>query len=222
MLQHQKLKQKKINMKLEEINIEGKKIGTHEVSDKVFSFKPRRDLIQLVINWQINNQRKKKGHTKSRGEVKGSRRKIVQQKGSGGARHGNITAPIFVGGGIAHGPRHRGQTRLTKLNKKVRNLGLISALSSKVMSNQINVFDEPKLDTFKTKSFDNFLTKLETKSALIIHHDGASEKFLKSIKNVPNTKRLKVVGTNVYDLIKFQKVLFTKEALKTLQDRLTK
>ena len=67
-------------MKLEEINIEGKKIGTHEVSDKVFSFKPRKDLIQLVINWQLNNQRKKKGHTKSRGEVKGSRRKIVQQK----------------------------------------------------------------------------------------------------------------------------------------------
>ena len=209
-------------MKLEEINIEGKTIGTHEVSDKVFSFKPRKDLIQLVINWQLNNQRKKKGHTKSRGEVNGSRRKIVQQKGSGGARHGNITAPIFVGGGIALGPRHRGQTRLTKLNKKIRNLGLISALSSKVLTNQINVFEEPKMDTFKTKSFDNFLSKLETRSALIIHHEGASEKFLKSIKNIPNAKRLKVIGTNVYDLIKFQKVLFTKEALKTLQDRLTK
>ena len=176
-------------MKLEEINIEGKKIGTHEVSDKVFSFKPRKDLIQLVINWQLNNQRKKKGHTKSRGEVKGSRRKIVQQKGSGGARHGNITAPIFVGGGIAHGPRHRGMTRLTKLNKKIRNLGLISALSSKVLTNQINVFEEPKMDTFKTKSFDNFLSKLDTRSALIIHHEGASEKFLKSIKNIPNAKR---------------------------------
>jgi len=209
-------------MKLEEINIEGKKIGTHEVSDKVFSLKPRKDLIQLVINWQLNNQRKKKGHTKSRGEVKGSRRKIVQQKGSGGARHGNITAPIFVGGGIAHGPRHRGQTRLTKLNKKVKNLGLISALSSKVLTKNINIFDEPKLDTFKTKSFNNFLSKLESKSALIIHHDGASEKFIKSMKNIPNTKRIKVVGTNVYDLIKFEKILFTKEAIKTLEERLTK
>jgi len=209
-------------MKLEEINIEGKKIGTHEVSDKVFSLKPRKDLIQLVINWQLNNQRKKKGHTKSRGEVKGSRRKIVQQKGSGGARHGNITAPIFVGGGIAHGPRHRGQTRLTKLNKKVRNLGLISALSSKVLTKNVNIFDEPKLDVFKTKSFNNFLSKLESKSALIIHHDGASEKFIKSMKNIPNTKRIKVVGTNVYDLIKFEKILFTKEAIKTLEERLTK
>jgi len=209
-------------MKLEEINIEGKKIGTHEVSDKVFSLKPRKDLIQLVINWQLNNQRKKKGHTKSRGEVKGSRRKIVQQKGSGGARHGNITAPIFVGGGIAHGPRHRGQTRLTKLNKKVKNLGLISALSSKVLTKNINIFDEPKLDNFKTKSFNNFLSKLESKSALIIHHDGASEKFIKSMKNIPNTKRIKVVGTNVYDLIKFEKILFTKEAIKNLEERLTK
>ena len=209
-------------MKLEEINIEGKKIGTHEVSDQVFSLKPRKDLIQLVINWQLNNQRKKKGNTKSRGEVKGSRRKIVQQKGSGGARHGNITAPIFVGGGIAHGPRHRGQTRLTKLNKKVKNLGLISALSSKVLTKNINIFDEPKLDTFKTKSFNNFLSKLESKSALIIHHDGASEKFIKSMKNIPNTKRIKVVGTNVYDLIKFEKILFTKEAIKTLEERLTK
>jgi len=209
-------------MKLEEINIEGKKIGTHEVSDQVFSLKPRKDLIQLVINWQLNNQRKKKGHTKSRGEVKGSRKKIVQQKGSGGARHGNITAPIFVGGGIAHGPRHRGQTRLTKLNKKVKNLGLISALSSKVLTKNINIFDEPKLDTFKTKSFNNFLSKLESKSALIIHHDGASEKFIKSMKNIPNTKRIKVVGTNVYDLIKFEKILFTKEAIKNLEERLTK
>jgi len=186
-------------MKLEEINIEGKKIGTHEVSDKVFSLKPRKDLIQLVINWQLNNQRKK-----------------------GGARHGNITAPIFVGGGIAHGPRHRGQTRLTKLNKKVKNLGLISALSSKVLTKNVNIFDEPKLDAFKTKSFNNFLSKLESKSALIIHHDGASEKFIKSMKNIPNTKRIKVVGTNVYDLIKFEKILFTKEAIKTLEERLTK
>lgn len=209
-------------MKLEEINIEGKKIGTYEVSDQVFSSKPRKDLIQLVINWQLNNQRKKKGHTKSRGEVKGSRKKIVQQKGSGGARHGNITAPIFVGGGIAHGPRHRGQTRLTKLNKKVKNLGLISALSSKASTKNMNIFDELKSDTFKTKSFNNFLSKLESKSVLIIHHDGASEKFIKSMKNIPNTKRIKVVGTNVYDLIKFEKILFTKEAIRTLEERLTK
>ena len=96
-------------MKIEEINIDGKSIGTIDASDKVFKVKPREDIIQLVIDWQQNKNFKKKRSHKSRGEVKGSRRKIVQQKGSGGARHGNITAPIFVGGGIAHGPRHRGK-----------------------------------------------------------------------------------------------------------------
>ena len=113
-MRHQKLKsqppieEKKI-MKIEEISIDGKSIGTIEGSDKVFKVKPRKDIIQQVVDWQQNRNFKKKGHTKSRGEVKGSRKKIVQQKGSGGARHGNITAPIFVGGGIAHGPRHKGK-----------------------------------------------------------------------------------------------------------------
>ena len=97
-------------MKIEEINIEGKNVGFQNLSDDIFSLKPRKDIIQSVLDWQKNRMFKKTGHTKSRSEVKGSRRKIVQQKGSGGARHGNITAPIFVGGGVAHGPRHRGKT----------------------------------------------------------------------------------------------------------------
>ena len=105
----------------------------------------------MVIDWQQNKNFKKTGHTKSRGEVKGSRRKIVQQKGSGGARHGNITAPIFVGGGIAHGPRHRGNA-LKKLNKKVRKLGLVHALSVKASKKQIVIFDEPKM-SFKNQTF---------------------------------------------------------------------
>jgi len=105
-------------MKINEISIDGKNVGSLEASDKVFKVKPRKDIIQQVIDWQQNRMFKKTGHTKSRGEVKGSRKKIVQQKGSGGARHGNITAPIFVGGGIAHGPRHRGNYAVKKLNKK--------------------------------------------------------------------------------------------------------
>ena len=103
-------------MKIDEISIDGKSIGTIDASDKVFKVKPRKDIIQQVVDWQQNKNFKKTGHTKSRGEVKGSRKKIVQQKGSGGARHGNITAPIFVGGGIAHGPRHKGKTAIKKLS----------------------------------------------------------------------------------------------------------
>ena len=209
-------------MKINEISIDGKNVGSLEASDKVFKVKPRKDIIQQVIDWQQNRMFKKTGHTKSRGEVKGSRKKIVQQKGSGGARHGNITAPIFVGGGIAHGPRHRGNYAVKKLNKKVRKLGLVHALSVKAKSDQIAIFNEPKMSGLKTKSFKDFLKNIKSKSALFIHHKDAPKEFVRSIKNIPNSKKLEDVGTNVYDLIKYEKVLFTKESFKAIEERLNK
>ena len=209
-------------MKINEISIAGKNVGSLEASDKVFKVKPRQDIIQQVIDWQQNRMFKKTGHTKSRGEVKGSRRKIVQQKGSGGARHGNITAPIFVGGGIAHGPRHRGNYAVKKLNKKVRKLGLVHALSVKAKSDQIVIFNEPKMSGLKTKNFKDFLKNIKSKSALFIHHKDAPKEFVRSIKNIPNSKKLEDVGTNVYDLIKYEKVLFTKESFKAIEERLNK
>ena len=209
-------------MKINEISIDGKNVGSLEASDKVFKVKPRKDIIQQVIDWQQNRMFKKTGHTKSRGEVKGSRRKIVQQKGSGGARHGNITAPIFVGGGIAHGPRHRGNYAVKKLNKKVRKLGLVHALSVKAKSDQIVIFNEPKMSGLKTKNFKDFLKNIKSKSALFIHHKDAPKEFIRSIKNIPNSKKLEDVGTNVYDLIKYEKVLFTKESFKAIEERLNK
>jgi len=209
-------------MKINEISIDGKNVGSLEASDKVFKVKPRKDIIQQVIDWQQNRMFKKTGHTKSRGEVKGSRKKIVQQKGSGGARHGNITAPIFVGGGIAHGPRHRGNYAVKKLNKKVRKLGLVHALSVKAKSDQIAIFNEPKMSGLRTKSFKDFLKNIKSKSALFIHHKDAPKEFVRSIKNIPNSKKLEDVGTNVYDLIKYEKVLFTKESFKAIEERLNK
>ena len=209
-------------MKINEISIDGKNVGSLEASDKVFKVKPRKDIIQQVIDWQQNRMFKKTGHTKSRGEVKGSRKKIVQQKGSGGARHGNITAPIFVGGGIAHGPRHRGQYAVKKLNKKVRKLGLVHALSTKASLKQIAVFTEPKATGLKTKNFKDFLKNIKSKSALFIHHKDAPKEFVRSIKNIPNSKKIEDVGTNVYDLIKYEKVFFTKESFKAIEDRLNK
>jgi len=209
-------------MKIDEITIDGKNVGSVEASDKIFNVKPRQDIIQQVIDWQQNRMFKKTGYTKSRGEVKGSRKKIVQQKGSGGARHGNITAPIFVGGGIAHGPRHRGQYAVKKLNKKVRKLGLVHALSTKASLKQIAVFTEPKTSGLKTKNFKDFLKNIKSKSALFIHHKDAPKEFVRSIKNIPNSKKIEDVGTNVYDLIKYEKVFFTKESFKAIEDRLNK
>jgi len=209
-------------MKIKEIGIDGKDIGTLDVSEKIFNLKPREDIVQQVIDWQQNRMFKKTGHTKSRGEVRGSRKKIVQQKGSGGARHGNITAPIFVGGGIAHGPRHRGKYASKKLNKKIRKLGLMHALSIKASLNQLAVFHQPKISSLKTKHFKDFLKKVNSKSVLFVHHKDAPKEFIRSIKNIPNSKKLEEVGTNVYDLIKYEKVFFTKESFKNIEERLNK
>lgn len=209
-------------MKIEEINIEGKNVGFQNLSDDIFSLKPRKDIIQSVLDWQKNRMFKKTGHTKSRSEVKGSRRKIVQQKGSGGARHGNITAPIFVGGGVAHGPRHRGKSAFKKLNKKVKRLGLKHALSAKAKSKQLSIFNEPKISSLKTKHFKNLLKNLKSKSALFIYHKDVSKNLINSLKNIPNTKQLLDDGTNVYDLIKYDKILFTNESIKKIEGRLLK
>ena len=209
-------------MKIEEINIEGKNVGFQNLSDDIFSLKPRKDIIQSVLDWQKNRMFKKTGHTKSRSEVKGSRRKIVQQKGSGGARHGNITAPIFVGGGVAHGPRHRGKSAFKKLNKKVKRLGLKHALSVKVKNKQLSIFNEPKISSLKTKHFKNLLKNLKSRSALFIYHKDVSKNLINSLKNIPNTKQLLDDGTNVYDLIKYDKILFTHESIKKIEERLLK
>mgnify|MGYP001179060717 FL=1 len=209
-------------MKIEEINIEGKNVGFQNLSDDIFSLKPRKDIIQSVLDWQKNRMFKKTGHTKSRSEVKGSRRKIVQQKGSGGARHGNITAPIFVGGGVAHGPRHRGKSAFKKLNKKVKRLGLKHALSVKVKNKQLSIFNEPKISSLKTKHFKNLLKNLKSRSALFIYHKDVSKNLINSLKNIPNTKQLLDDGTNVYDLIKYDKILFTNESIKKIEGRLLK
>ncbi len=209
-------------MKIEEINIEGKNVGFQNLSDDIFSLKPRKDIIQSVLDWQKNRMFKKTGHTKSRSEVKGSRRKIVQQKGSGGARHGNITAPIFVGGGVAHGPRHRGKSAFKKLNKKVKLLGLKHALSVKAKSKKLSIFNEPKISSLKTKHFKNLLKNLKSRSALFIYHKDASKKLISSLKNIPNMKQLLDDGTNVYDLIKYDKIIFTNESIKKIEVRLLK
>ena len=208
-------------MKIKELGIDGKDVGNIEVSDNVFSLKPRKDIIKMVVDWQISRHSKKTGYTKTRGEVAGSRKKIGPQKGSGGARHGNITAPIFVGGGIAHGPKAKGKHRVKRLNKKVRKLGLKHALSSKVLDNKINILSDKDFKNFKTKDFSKFLSKINSKSALLIY-DNENEVLLNNVKNIKNIKNIPEIGTNVYDILKYHNVLFTHSSIKKLQERLLK
>ena len=208
-------------MKVQVINIEGKKTNSVELSDKLFMSKPNKNVIQEVVNWQTNHLKPRRAKTKQRNEIIGSTAKIYAQKGTGGARHSSRKAPIFVGGGVAHGPK--GSIYKTKkLNKKVVKLGLIHLLSHKKNINSLFVVEDFKSEIKKTKVFNNFLQKNKLKDSLIISDKNSTSKIIKSARNIPNLKIIEQSGTNVYDLLKFKNVVFTTTSLKLLQDRLTK
>jgi len=208
-------------MKAQVINIEGKKISDIELSDKIFSIKPSKNIIQRIVDWQMNRFKKRVAKTKQRNEVKGSTAKIYAQKGTGGARHSSRKAPIFVGGGIAHGPKGA-VYREKKINKKIKKLGLLHLLSQKNKVKSLFIVEDFKIEIKKTKLFNQFLEKNKLKNSLIISDKNSKQKFIKSARNIPNLKIIEQEGTNVYDLLKYKNVIFTTSSIKTLQDRLTK
>ena len=142
-------------MKLKLLNFENIKSETIEVSDKIFNQKINHKLIKSVIDWQLNHMKPRTAKTKQKNEIKGSTKKIVPQKGSGGARHASRKAPIFVGGGVAHGPKGA-VYRLKKINKKVRKLALAQSLSKKRVDDKLFVLTDVKKEIKKRKNFINF------------------------------------------------------------------
>ena len=208
-------------MKLQVINIDGKKTENIELSDKIFSVKPNKNLIQSIVDWQLNHFKPRTAKTKQRNEVKGSTAKIYAQKGTGGARHSSRKAPIFVGGGVAHGPKGS-VYKVKKINKKIRKLGLLHLLSQKNKVNSLFVVEDFKKEIKKTKLFSKFLEKNKLKNSLIISDENSKSKIIKSARNIPNLKIIKQEGTNVYDLLKYKNVVFTITSIKSLQDRLSK
>jgi len=208
-------------MKLQVINIDGKKTENIELSDKIFSVKPNKNLIQSIVDWQLNHFKPRTAKTKQRNEVKGSTSKIYAQKGTGGARHSSRKAPIFVGGGVAHGPKGS-VYKVKKINKKIRKLGLLYLLTQKNKVNSLFVVEDFKTEITKTKLFNNFLEKNKLQNSLIIFDENSKSKIIKSARNIPNLKIIKQEGTNVYDLLKYKNVIFTITSIKSLQDRLSK
>ena len=208
-------------MKLQVINIDGKRTEDIELSDKIFSVKPSKNLIQSIVDWQLNHFKPRTAKTKQRNEVKGSTAKIYAQKGTGGARHSSRKAPIFVGGGVAHGPKGS-VYKVKKINKKIRKLGLLHLLSQKNKVNSLFVVEDFKKEITKTKLFNKFLEKNKLKNSLIITDENSKSKIIKSARNIPNLKIIKQEGTNVYDLLKYKNVIFTITSIKSLQDRLSK
>ena len=208
-------------MKLHVINIEGKNTTDIELSDKIFSLKPKKYVIQSIVDWQMNHFKSRTAKTKQRGEVKGSTSKIYAQKGTGGARHSSRKAPIFVGGGVAHGPKGA-VYRIKKINKKVRKLGLLYLLSEKNKGNSLFVVEDFKKEITKTKLFNQFLEKYKLNNSLIISDKDSKSKIIKSARNIPNLKIIEQEGANIYDLLKYKNVVFTITSIKLLQERLSK
>ena len=206
---------------MQAINIDGKKTVNIELSDEIFSVKPKKNIIESIVHWQLSRFKPRTAKTKQRSEIKGSTAKIYAQKGTGGARHSSRKAPIFVGGGVAHGPK--GSTyRIKKINKKIKKLGLLHLLSQKNKINSLFVVEDFKKEITKTKTFNQFLEKNKLKNSLIISDKDSKSKIIKLARNIPNLKIIEEEGTNVYDLLKYKNVIFTITSIKSLQDRLSK
>jgi large subunit ribosomal protein L4 len=208
-------------MKIKVINVDGDKKNDIEISDKIFSLDPNKRMIQSLIDWQMNHFKARKAKTKQRGEISGSTAKIYAQKGTGGARHSSRKAPIFVGGGVAHGPK--GATyKIKKINRKVRQLGLFHVLSQKNKLKSLFVVEDFKNEIKKTKLFNNFLETNKLKNSLIIPDKNSKSKIIKSASNIPNLKIIDQEGTNAYDLLKYKNVIFTTSSIKLFQERHSK
>ena len=208
-------------MILKVINMDGKKPNDIELSDKIFSLTPNKYVIQSIVDWQLNHFKPRTAKTKQRNEIKGSTAKIYAQKGTGGARHSSRKAPIFVGGGVAHGPKGA-VYKIKKINKKVRKFGLFYVLSQKNKVNSLFVVEDFKYEIKKTKLFNKFLEKNKLSNSLIISDKNSKSKIIKSARNIPDLKIIDQEGTNVYDLLKYKNVVFTTSSIKSFQDRLSK
>ncbi len=206
-------------MKFPLLNIDGSKSSSIEISDKLVKLKVNYKLIKYVIDWQFNHSKPRIAKTKQRNEIKGSTKKIIAQKGSGGARHASKKAPIFVGGGVAHGPK--GDVyKIKKINKKVRKLALAQTLSKKNYDKNLHILADVTKEIKKTKEFNNFLEKNNLTNVLIISDNDSLKNINKSARNIKNLKLIKHDGTNVYDLFKYQNVIMTSTSIKKLQDRI--
>ena len=206
-------------MNIKVLNIDGNTSKDVIVSDKITSLKVNNKLLKYVIDWQLNLSKKRLAKTKQRNEVIGSTRKIYAQKGTGGARHASRKAPLFVGGGVAHGPKGDNYKN-KKINKKIRKIALAQTISKKRNNNELFIFDDVKKEIKKTKIFNSFLVKNKLTNVLIVSDKETEKNIVKSVRNLPNVKLINEAGTNVYDLVKYKNVLFTTTSIKNIQDRL--
>jgi large subunit ribosomal protein L4 len=205
-------------MKLEKLSIDGKK-DTIEVLDKIFSAKINSKLVSNVLYKTNANYKGRHAKTKQQNEVSGPTSKIYAQKGTGGARHASRKAPIFVGGGIAHGPKGELAYKKRKLNKNEKKLSVASLITEKNNNKNLLILNDFDSEIKKTKEMNAIIQKLEITHSLIILDKSSKEKIEKSTRNIPNVKVTDVNHFSSYDIIKFKKVVFTESSVKELEKR---
>ena len=205
-------------MKLKVQTLDAKGKGDIDLNDDVFGVEPRADILHRVVTWQREKARGTARPTRERSDVNRTGKKFGNQKGGGVARHGNRRAPIFIGGGKAHGARLRDFN--PSLNKKVRALGLKMALSSKAKAGTLLVFEDLNLTDMKTKALQGQLGKLGFgKTVLVIDGDIVSDNFRKASANLIGINVMPAVGANVYDILKHDTLVLTRAAVEKLEAR---
>ena len=205
-------------MKLDTINLDGKN-GSIEVLDKILTSKINKKLVQKVIYTIIGNYKGRKAKTKQKNEIIGSTAKIYAQKGTGGARHASRKAPIFVGGGVAHGPKGEKSYRKKKLNKSEKKLSIISLITEKNKLKKLFIFNDFVNPIKKTKQINVILNKFKIKNSLIILDKLSKENIFKATRNIPNVKVTDVNNFSSYDILKYENIIFTTTSIKELEKK---
>ena len=205
-------------MKLDKINTKGEK-SSIEILDKIFSKKINKQLISNVL-YKVNaNHKGRKAKTKQKNEIIGSTSKIYAQKGTGNARHASRKAPIFVGGGVAHGPKGSNNYKFRKINKSEKKLSISSMLTEKKNENNLIIFNDFSDEIKKTKQMNSILKKNDALNSLLIFDKASMNKIYKSIRNIKNTKITDINHFSIIDILKYKKIIFTESSIKELEKR---
>jgi large subunit ribosomal protein L4 len=205
-------------MKVDKLYLDGKKTPI-EVLDKIFSAKINKKLVNSVLFKTNANYKGRHGKTKQQNEVAGSTSKIYAQKGTGGARHASRKAPIFVGGGVAHGPKGQSAYKKRKLNKSEKKLSVASLISEKNKLKNLIIFSDFNNEIKKTKEMNNIVKKFSISNSLMILDKSSKDKIEKSVRNIPNIKVTDINHFSAFDIVKFKKVVFTESSVKELEKR---
>ena len=205
-------------MKIDKLSLDGKK-DSIEILDSIIASKINRKLVSNLLYKTNANYKGRKAKTKQKNEIIGSTSKIYAQKGTGNARHASRKAPIFIGGGIAHGTKGEDNYKIRKINKSEKKKSITSLITEKNNEKNLIIFSDFKNEILKTKEMNKILEKFKAKDSLMILDKSSKNKILRSVKNIPNVKVTDVNHFSSYDVIKFKKIIFTETSMRELEKK---